>query len=100
MVLATDSRIRPSAGPRRRVAPVLAAAGNGGWIGASLVWVLAFAVPVLLGGWNPVIVTLGGYLVYGLLSAILFMLGSGGCGRALRVHGRTALAFACWQRRR
>jgi hypothetical protein len=44
-------------------------------VGASLVWGSAFAVPVLLGGWNPVIVTLGRYLVYGLLSAILFMLG-------------------------
>jgi drug/metabolite transporter (DMT)-like permease len=63
-------------------------------VGASLVWGSAFAVPVLLGDWNPVIVTLGRYLVYGLLSAILFALGSGGPRRALREHWRTALAFA------
>ncbi len=63
-------------------------------VGASLVWGSAFAVPVLLGGWNPVIVTLGRYLVYGLLAAILFALGSGGPRRALREHWRTALVFA------
>src|SRR5215475_12112072 len=63
-------------------------------VGASLVWGSAFAVPVLLVGWNPVIVTLGRYLVYGLLSAILFTLGRGGPRRVLREHWRTALAFA------
>src|SRR3954453_11109557 len=63
-------------------------------ISGALVWGSAFAVPVLLGGWNPVIVTLGRYLVYGLLSASLFTLGSGGPRRALREHWRTALAFA------
>ena len=47
-------------------------------VSASLIWGSAFLVPVLLGGWNPVIVTLGRYLVYGLLSAILFTLGGGG----------------------
>src|SRR5262245_1062066 len=62
-------------------------------VGASLVWGSAFAVPVLLVGWNPVIVTLGRYLVYG-LSAILFTLGRGGPRRVLREHWRTALAFA------
>jgi drug/metabolite transporter (DMT)-like permease len=63
-------------------------------VGASLVWGSAFAVPVLLGGWNPVIVTLGRYLVYGLLSAFLFTLGGAGLRRVLREHWRTALAFA------
>src|SRR6201982_933523 len=57
------------------------AAGIAAGVGASLVWGSAFAVPVLLGGWNPVIVTLGRYLVYGLLSALLFALGSGGSRR-------------------
>src|SRR6476469_9864364 len=69
-------------------------AGLTAGISGSLVWGSAFAVPVLLGGWNPVIVTLGRYLVYGLLSAILFALGSGGPRRALREHWRTALVFA------
>jgi hypothetical protein len=41
-----------------------------------------------------VIVTLGRYLVYGLLSAILFTLGGSGPRRMLRQHWRTALAFA------
>ena len=95
MALATDSRnSRRSAGPTAPGRPGAGAAGMAAGIGASLVWGSAFAVPVLLGGWNPVIVTLGRYLVYGLLSAILFTLGSGGPRRALREHWRTALAFA------
>jgi drug/metabolite transporter (DMT)-like permease len=58
------------------------------------VWGLAFLIPVLLGGWNPVIVTLGRYLAYGLLSVILFMLGGRGMRQAARRHWRMALAFA------
>ena len=93
MALATDSRnTRRSAEPTAR--PAAGAAGMAAGVGASLVWGSAFAVPVLLGGWNPVIVTLGRYLVYGLLSAILFTLGGGGPRRVLREHWRTALAFA------
>src|ERR1700754_2670848 len=81
----------PSAGPGRSGrSPAGLAAG----ISGSLIWGTAFAVPVLLGGWNPVIVTLGRYLVYGLLSALLLALGSGGPRRALRGHWRTALVFA------
>ena len=95
MALATDSRnsgrLAGSTAPGR---PGAGAAGMAAGVGASLVWGSAFAVPVLLGGWNPVIVTLGRYLVYGLLSAILFTLGRGGPRRALREHWRTALAFA------
>src|ERR1700761_7770257 len=68
--------------------------GTGAGIGASLVWGTAFLVPVLLGGWNPVIVTLGRYLVYGLLSAILLVRGGRAVRRTLRVHWRAALAFA------
>jgi len=95
VALATDSRnTRRSAGPTAPNRPAAGAAGMAAGVGASLVWGSAFAVPVLLGGWNPVIVTLGRYLVYGLLSAILFTLGSGGPRRALREHWRTALAFA------
>ncbi len=63
-------------------------------IGASLVWGTAFLVPVLLSGWNPVIVTLGRYLVYGLLSAILLVRGGRDVRRILRTHWRAALAFA------
>src|SRR5207245_204446 len=36
-----------------------AAAGVGAGVTAGLVWGLAFLLPVLLGGWNPVIVTVG-----------------------------------------
>ena len=95
MVVAANSRnahAPPSgAAPDRSRA---SAAGTAAGISASLVWGSAFLVPVLLGGWNPVIVTLGRYLVYGLLSAILFTLGGGGPRRVLREHWRTALAFA------
>jgi drug/metabolite transporter (DMT)-like permease len=74
--------------------------GSGGAVGmtagvsASLVWGTAFLIPVLLGGWNPVIVTLGRYLVYGLLSGVLFAVAGRGPRRVLREHWRTALAFA------
>ena len=51
---------------------------------ALLVWGLAFLLPVLLGGWNPVIVTVGRYLAYGLLSVVLFAVG----GRSLRQLAR------------
>ena len=95
MALATDSRkSRRPAGPTAPGRPGAGVTGMAAGVGASLVWGSAFAVPVLLGGWNPVIVTLGRYLVYGLLSAILFALGSGGPRRALREHWRIALAFA------
>src|SRR5512146_679514 len=63
-------------------------------ISGSLIWGSAFAVPVLLGGWNPVILTLGRYLVYGLLSAILLVLGGRDLRRVLREHWRAALFFA------
>jgi len=70
------------------------AAGMAAGISGSLIWGSAFAVPVMLGGWNPVIVTLGRYLVYGLLSAVLLILGGRDLRRALREHWRPALAFA------
>jgi drug/metabolite transporter (DMT)-like permease len=70
------------------------AAGVAAGISGSLIWGSAFAVPVLLGGWNPVIVTLGRYLVYGLLSAVLLLLGGRDLRRVLREHWRAALAFA------
>src|SRR5690242_12418579 len=69
-------------------------AGLTAGISGSLVWGSAFAVPVLLGGWNPVIVTLGRYLVYGLLSVILLILGGRDLRRVLREHWRAALFFA------
>ena len=87
MALATDSR-------NLRAATPTSAVGLGAGIGASLVWGSAFLIPVLLGGWNPVIVALGRYLAYGLLSAILFALGGRRLRRVLREHWRAALAFA------
>lgn len=69
-------------------------AGLAAGISGSLVWGSAFAVPVLLGGWNPVIVTLGRYLVYGLLSVILLIPGGRDLRRVLREHWRAALFFA------
>src|SRR5256714_3167694 len=95
MVLAVKSENThappPGAAPDRSGVSVVGLAAG---ISGSLIWGSAFAVPVLLGGWNLVIVTLGRYLVYGLLSAILFTLGGGGPRRGLREHWRTALAFA------
>jgi drug/metabolite transporter (DMT)-like permease len=72
----------------------VSAAGIAAGISGSLIWGSAFAVPVLLGGWNPVIVTLGRYLVYGLLSVVLLILGGRDLRRVLRQHWRPALAFA------
>ena len=69
-------------------------AGIGAGVAASLVWGLAFLIPVLLGGWNPVIVTLGRYLAYGLLSAVLFAGGGRRLRQVARQHWRIALAFA------
>jgi drug/metabolite transporter (DMT)-like permease len=82
--------------PRAQVAggDGLSAAGMGAGVTAGLVWGLAFLLPVLLGGWNPVIVTAGRYLAYGLLSAFLFALGGRSLRHAAREHWRMALAFA------
>src|SRR5256885_16578738 len=74
--------------------PGLSTAGLAAGISGTLIWGSAFVVPVLLGGWNPVIVTLGRYLAYGLLSAILFGLGGRDLRRVLREHWRVALVFA------
>jgi drug/metabolite transporter (DMT)-like permease len=95
MTVATDSRNAhappPGTAPDRdRASAVGIAAGTS----ASLIWGTAFLVPVLLGGWNPVIVTLGRYLVYGLLSVVLLILGGRDLRRGLREHWRAALAFA------
>jgi drug/metabolite transporter (DMT)-like permease len=83
----------PPSGPAPGRSGVSAAAIAAG-ISGSLIWGSAFAVPVLLGGWNPMIVTLGRYLVYGLLSAVLLILGGRDLRRVLRQHWRPALAFA------
>jgi len=90
------------AGPENTHAPPGAEPGRSGvnpagiaaGISGSLIWGSAFAVPVLLGDWNPVIVTLGRYLVYGLLSAALLILGGRNLRCVLRKHWRAALAFA------
>jgi len=70
------------------------AAGLGAGITAGLVWGLSFLLPVLVGGWNPVIVTVGRYLAYGLLSALLFALGGRRMRELARQHWRRALMFA------
>lgn len=70
------------------------AAGLGAGVTAGLVWGLAFLLPVLLGGWNPVIVTVGRYLAYGLLSLVLFAVGGRPIRQLAREHWRLALAFA------
>ena len=95
MALAAEAKnTRPpptTVGPGRsgRRPPALAAGISG-----ALIWGSAFAVPVMLGGWNPVVVTLGRYLVYGLLSALLLVLGGPDLRRVLREHWRAALVFA------
>lgn len=61
-------------------------AGMSAGVVAGLVWGLAFLVPVLLGGWNPVIVTLGRYLAYGLFPR--FCSSSAAFGSAIQ-HGNT-----------
>ena len=86
------SRAPPGAPVARRYGP--AAAGVGAGVTAGLVWGLAFLLPVLLGGWNPVIVTVGRYLAYGLLSVFLFALGGHGMRQVAWQHWRIALAFA------
>jgi drug/metabolite transporter (DMT)-like permease len=85
---------RPPPGGIASGHPGHSAVGLAAGIGGSLIWGSAFAVPVLLGGWNPVIVTLGRYLVYGLLSAILVALGGRDLRRVLREHWRAALFLA------
>jgi drug/metabolite transporter (DMT)-like permease len=70
------------------------AIGLGAGVTAGLVWGLAFLLPVLLGGWNPVVVTVGRYLAYGLLSVLLFAIGGRPVRQLARQHWRLALAFA------
>src|SRR5690349_23434480 len=95
MALATHShQSHARAGPAAPGPSGAGAAGTAAGVSASLIWGSAFLVPVLLGGWNPVIVTLGRYLVYGLLSVILLILGGRDLRRVLREHWRAALFFA------
>ena len=94
MALATESRTTQAPGTAAPDRSGASAAGMAAGVSASLVWGTAFLVPVLLGGWNPVVVTLGRYLVCGLLSAFLFALGGRTLRRVLREHWRAALAFA------
>ena len=62
--------------------------GVGAGVSAGLVWGLAFLLPVLLGGWSPVVVTVGRYLAYGLFSVVLFALGGRGLRQVAREHWR------------
>jgi drug/metabolite transporter (DMT)-like permease len=68
------------------------AVGTG--IAAALLWGLAFVLPEILTGWSAVAVTAGRYLVYGVLSVGLLVLGGAALRRVLRTHWRAALAFA------
>lgn len=70
------------------------AAGLGAGITAGLVWGLSYLLVVLVGGWNPVIVTVGRYLAYGVLSALLFAVGGRRMRELARQHWRRALLFA------
>lgn len=63
-------------------------------ITAGLVWGIAFLVPVVLEGWDPVIVTAGRYLAYGALSFVIFLAAGAGLRRIAGQYWRTALAFA------
>jgi drug/metabolite transporter (DMT)-like permease len=94
MTLAVESRNTQALGTAAPGGTASSAAGMAAGLSASLVWGTAFLVPVLLSGWNPVIVTLGRYLVYGLLAGVLFAVGGRGPRRVLREHWRIALAFA------
>jgi drug/metabolite transporter (DMT)-like permease len=80
---------RPAGGRYGRTA-----VGLGAGVTAGLVWGLAFLLPVLLGGWNPVIVTVGRYLSYGLVSVVLFAVGGRRVRQLARQHWQLALAFA------
>ena len=86
VVNSENTRAPPSGAARNR--PGVSATGIAAGISGSLIWGSAFAVPVLLGGWDPVIVTLGRYLVYGLLSVVLLILGGRDLRRVLREHWR------------
>lgn len=68
--------------------------GFGAGVSAGLVWGLAFVLPDVLVGWSAVAVTAGRYLVYGVLSAVLLLVGGRAVWRLGRVHWRPALAFA------
>jgi drug/metabolite transporter (DMT)-like permease len=94
MTLAAESRTTQTLGTAVPARSASRAAGMAAGVSASLVWGTAFLVPVLLSGWNPVIVTLGRYLVYGLLAGVLFAVGGAASRRVLREHWRTALGFA------
>jgi drug/metabolite transporter (DMT)-like permease len=83
----------PLAGEPRGRATTGITAGLAG-VATSLVWGLAFLVPMLLPGWNPVVVTLGRYLAYGLVSVLLFVLGGSALRRLAREQWRLALGFA------
>ena len=94
MTLVVESRNTQTPGTAAPGRSTSSAAGMAAGVSASLVWGTAFLVPVLLSGWNPVIVTLGRYLVYGLLAGVLLAVGGTGPRRVLREHWRIALGFA------
>ena len=94
MTLVVESRNTQTPGTAAPGRSTSSVAGMAAGVSASLVWGTAFLVPVLLSGWNPVIVTLGRYLVYGLLAGVLLAVGGTGPRRVLREHWRIALGFA------
>jgi drug/metabolite transporter (DMT)-like permease len=66
----------------------------GAGVSAGLLWGLAFVLPDVLSGWPAVAVTAGRYLVYGLLSLVLLVVGGAAVRRIGRAHWRPALVFA------
>jgi drug/metabolite transporter (DMT)-like permease len=70
------------------------AGGLGAGVGAGLIWGLAFLLPELLHDWTPVTLTAGRYLLYGALSAVLFLGGGAAIRGVARQHWRPALVYA------
>ncbi len=77
-------------GPRRNSLAVGVTAATT----AGLIWGLAFLVPVVLDAWNPVIVTGGRYLAYGVVAGVLFLMAGRDLRRIVRRHWRPALLYA------
>src|SRR5260370_22976388 len=61
---------------------------------AGLIWGLAFLVPVVLDEWNPVIVTAGRYLAYGVVTGVIFLMAGRDLRRIARRHWPPAPLYA------
>lgn len=59
-------------------------------LGACLIWGLIFVVPAFMNGFSSIEVALGRYLIYGILSTLIFL--------NLRIKGSCAYPFKIWIR--